>query len=328
MGRAVLIAFALAALCVNAANGLPDFSAKSRTSTASATTFHKKAQHPANHATGRVSGHKSAQASTRKHAAGRDVLRESRGRPSRTHSAAKLYPTRKSHSVAEFHPATERYAAHRQAVARAVSLRTARAATPSPLRGSYESLERQNEKTEDDNLERIEDDGDLADRIERKMLVPVPASAALIVNGNLPGNYRYCRPWTAQFLTDLARSHAAQFHRPLEVSSAVRTVAYQKRLMQTNGNATAAEGEVASPHLTGATIDIVKHGMSRQEMGWMRSRLLWLQQSGMIDVEEEFKQACFHITVYKNYEPPQPVLTGNPKQRKPAQPAQIATRGR
>jgi hypothetical protein len=122
MGRAVLIAFALAALCVNAANGLPDFSAKSRTSTASATTFHKKAQHPANHATGRVSGHKSAQASTRKHAAGRDVLRESRGRPSRTHSAAKLYPTRKSHSVAEFHPATERYAAHRHAVARAVSL--------------------------------------------------------------------------------------------------------------------------------------------------------------------------------------------------------------
>ena len=156
-------------------------------------------------------------------------------------------------------------------------------------------------RPEDDNLERIEDDDDLADRIARQMLVPFPLSAALTVNGNLPENYRYCRPWTARFLADLARVHAAAFHRPLEVSSAVRTVAYQKRLMETNGNAAAAEGDIASPHLTGATIDIAKQGMSRQEMGWMRSRLLRLQQAGKIDVEEEFQQACFHITVYKSY---------------------------
>ena len=197
---------------------------------------------------------------------------------------------------------------------------------PPPLRGSYASLERQNEKTENDNLERIEDDDDLADRIARNMLVPVPASASLIVNGKLPENYRYCRQWTAHFLTDLARAHAASFHRPLEVSSAVRTVEYQKRLMQTNGNATAAEGEIASPHLTGATIDIVKHGMSRQEMGWMRSRLLRLQQAGMIDVEEEFQQACFHITVYKSYLPLKPAKTGKPKHQRSPRPVQIVAR--
>ena len=199
--------------------------------------------------------------------------------------------------------------------------------TSSPLRGSFESLMRQNEKTEADSLERIEDEDDLADRIARKMLVPVPVSAALTVNGSLPENHRYCRPWTATFLADLARSHAAQFHRPLEVSSAVRTVEYQKRLMKTNGNATAAEGDIASPHLTGATIDIAKQGMSRQEMGWMRSRLLRLEEAGKIDVEEEFQQACFHITVYKSYAPPEPALTGKPKQRRSAQPVQIATRG-
>jgi hypothetical protein len=197
---------------------------------------------------------------------------------------------------------------------------------PPPLRGSYASLERQNEKTENDNLERIEDDDDLADRIARNMLVPVPASVSLIVNGNLPGNYRYCRPWTAHFLNDLARVHAAAFHKPLEVSSAVRTVEYQKRLMESNGNAAAAEGDVASPHLTGATIDIVKQGMSRQEMGWMRSRLLLLQQAGMIDVEEEFQQACFHITVYKSYLPLKPAVTGKPKRQRSPQPVQIVAR--
>lgn len=172
---------------------------------------------------------------------------------------------------------------------------------PPPLRGSYESLARQNEKSEADGLERIEDEDDLADRIARNMLVPVPASAALAVNGNLPGNYRYCRPWTASFLTDLARAHVAEFHRPLEVSSAVRTVEYQKRLMETNGNAAAAEGDIVSPHVTGATVDIAKQGLSRQEVGWMRSRLLALEQAGKIDVEEEFQQSCFHITVYKSY---------------------------
>jgi hypothetical protein len=196
------------------------------------------------------------------------------------------------------------------AVTKPASLSRKHAAMPPPMRGSLDSLERQNEKADDEGLERIEDEDDLADRIAHKLLVPVPASAALTVNGNLPENHRYCRPWTARFLADIARAHAAQFHGPLEVSSAVRTVAYQKRLMTVNGNAAAAEGDVVSPHLTGATIDIAKSELTRQEIGWMRSWLLPLQSAGKIDVEEEFQQACFHITVYKSYVP-----------RKPANPA-------
>lgn len=175
-----------------------------------------------------------------------------------------------------------------------------------PLRGSHESLVRQNEKSEAEGLERIEDDDDLNDRIAHKMLVPVPVSASLAINGNLPENRRYCRPWTAAFLSDLANAHEAEFHKPFEVSSAVRTVAYQKQLMRVNGNAAPAEGDIASPHLTGGTIDIAKQGMSRKEIAWMRSALLPLQQAGMIDVEEEFQQSCFHITVYKSYKPEEP----------------------
>ena len=36
-------------------------------------------------------------------------------------------------------------------------------------------------------------------------------------------------------------------------------------------------------------------------MLWMRNQLLGYQNAGVIDVEEEFHQRCFHITVYKNY---------------------------
>jgi len=199
---------------------------------------------------------------------------------------------------------------------------------PPPLRGSRESLARQNEKSEADGLERIEDDDDLRDRIAHKMLVPVPVSAKLTVSGDLPQDRRYCRPWAALFLSDLARAHAIQFQRPLIVSSAVRTVEYQKLLMEINGNAAAAEGDIVSPHVTGATVDIAKNGLNRQELGWLRRWLLPLQTAGKIDVEEEFQQACFHITVYKSYAPPKPPPTRKPSRKRPAPPAQIASRGR
>jgi hypothetical protein len=173
---------------------------------------------------------------------------------------------------------------------------------PAPLRGSHESLVHQNVMAEADGLERILDDADLEDRISHGSLVPVPASAGLHVNTDLPENRRYCRPWTAKFLADFARAHSARFAGgALEVTSAVRTVEYQRRLRMINGNAAAADGDVASPHLTGGTIDIAKQGMSAREIGWMRAWLIPLEQQGKIDVEEEFRQSCFHISVYKSY---------------------------
>ena len=196
---------------------------------------------------------------------------------------------------------------------------------PSPLKGSFESLARQNERMEADGLERILDEDDLTSRIEQKLLVPIPASSTLTINSDLSENHRYCRPWTANFLADLSRTHAAMFHKPIEISSAVRTVEYQQRLMRTNGNAAAAEGDIVSPHLTGGTVDIVKQGMSRQELAWMRNHLLAMQTAGMIDVEEEFRQACFHVTVYKNYITPQPDLIPTPPHRRPAPASEVAS---
>jgi hypothetical protein len=173
------------------------------------------------------------------------------------------------------------------------------------LRGSHESLVHQNEMAEADGLERILDDADLNDRINQGSLVPVPVSAGLAINPQLPENRRYCRPWTAKFLLDLAQAHSARFNgAALEVTSAVRTVEYQRQLRHINGNAAAADGDIASPHLTGGTIDIAKYGMTAREIGWLRAWLIPLEQQGKIDVEEEFRQSCFHISVYKNYTDP------------------------
>ena len=207
------------------------------------------------------------------------------------------------------------------------SLAIPRGAMPAPLKGSLASLERQNDLLAAEGLERIENEDDLAARIANHLLVPLPVSDALTVNPNLPENHRYCRPWTARFVADLAREHDAIFHRPLEISSAVRTVEYQRRLMRINGNAAPAEGDVVSPHLTGATIDIAKEGLTRDEMKWMRHRLLEIENQGKIDVEEEFQQACFHITVYKTYAPPRTrkrSVHPQPEETQPAAPEEAA----
>jgi hypothetical protein len=175
---------------------------------------------------------------------------------------------------------------------------------PPPLRGSREILLHQNEVADREGLERIQNDADLLDMRNKHMLVPLPTSYALDVDERLPENRRYTRPWTAQFLANMARAHYAHFHTPLQVNSAVRTVEFQEHLLHINGNAAPAEGDTASPHLTGQAVDIAKHGLSRTEIAWMRGYLLPLIQEGKIDVEEEFQQACFHISVYKKYLPP------------------------
>jgi hypothetical protein len=174
---------------------------------------------------------------------------------------------------------------------------------PAALKGSHEILLHQNEMADHDGLDRIQDDDDLLRLRQAKLLVAVPISAGLQSDERLPQNRRFCRPWTAQFLTALAKAHYAKFHTSLQVNSAVRTVEFQERLLLTNGNAAPAGGETASPHLTGQAIDLAKHGLSLTEIAWLRGYLLPLVQAGKVDVEEEFQQACFHISVYRKYLP-------------------------
>jgi hypothetical protein len=174
---------------------------------------------------------------------------------------------------------------------------------PPAMKGSHEILVHQNEMADRDGLIRVQDDADLERLRGEKELVALPVSAALEVDERLPVNRRYCRPWTAQFLATLARAHYERFHTPLQVNSAVRTVEFQERLRYTNGNAAPAEGETASPHLTGQAVDLAKHGLSMTEIAWLRGYLMPLVQQGKVDVEEEFQQSCFHVSVYKKYMP-------------------------
>jgi hypothetical protein len=176
-------------------------------------------------------------------------------------------------------------------------------AGPAPLRGSHDILIHQNLMADDEGLERIQNDDDL-DRLRAGHdLVDFEESRSLRINPELPWNRRCARVWTVKFAQDLAAAFYAKFDQPLQVNSAARSVDYQLRLTHVNGNAAGIEGEAASPHLTGQAIDLGKRGMNRAQLAWMRAHLLPLIEAGQIDVEEEFRQACFHISVYRSYLP-------------------------
>jgi Family of unknown function (DUF5715) len=171
-----------------------------------------------------------------------------------------------------------------------------------PLKGSRESMLRQNERTFGDDLERIEDDDQLQLLTENKELVDLPEGDSVRIAANLPVERRYCRPWTRTFLDDMSHEYYNEFGQPLQVNSAVRTVKVQKKLRRRNRNAAMVDGDVASPHLTGAALDIARRGMTKAQITWMRDYLVNLRDAGQIDVAEEFRTRCFHITVYKEYE--------------------------
>jgi hypothetical protein len=172
--------------------------------------------------------------------------------------------------------------------------------------GSHDMLVRQNEVLDSLELPRIANDEELAVLEEAEELVPVENSASLVVAANLPENRRYCRSWTRDFVEDLGEAYYREFHRPIVVTSLVRTMDQQKKLRRYNHNAAPEEGETASTHLAGVTVDILKRGMTRAQHNWLDRYFLPLQQAGLIDPIEERRQPVFHVVVFKTYSEGQP----------------------
>ena len=169
------------------------------------------------------------------------------------------------------------------------------------FRPSRESLLLQNQEIDRMDLPRIQDDAELEQLKASEDLVPIVAGTSLRFDPRLDPERRYCRPWTREFLDDLSTAYYEQFHGQIQVNSAVRTVKVQKKLRRHNRNAAPAEGEIASSHLAGLTVDIQRRGLSREQIKWMQTYMLPLKEQGLIEPEEERHQWVFHVMVSGRY---------------------------
>jgi hypothetical protein len=170
------------------------------------------------------------------------------------------------------------------------------------FRPTPESLYIQNEEIDRLDLPRIQDDAQLQSLEESGDLLEIVPSEALRIAPQLPEDRRYCRPWTLNFLNDLSDDFHTQFGAQIQVNSAVRTVKVQKKLRRHNRNAAPAEGDRASSHLAGITVDIQRRGMTNEQIRWVEQYLVPLKEMGLIEPEEERHQWVFHIMVSDRYD--------------------------
>jgi hypothetical protein len=169
------------------------------------------------------------------------------------------------------------------------------------FRPSHESLLLQNAEINRLDLPRIQDDDELEALKVSGALLPIRASDTLRFDPRLDPSRRYSRPWTRDFTEDIGQAYFHRFHQQIQVNSAVRTVKVQKKLRRHNRNAAPADGDTASSHLAGVTVDLQRRGMSKEQVRWMEHYLFYMKALGLVEPEEERHQWVFHIMVSGRY---------------------------
>jgi hypothetical protein len=170
-----------------------------------------------------------------------------------------------------------------------------------PLVARPHRLRRESAAAVRDRLSRMRDLATV-ERFRRSgLLVGVPLRTETYYVEGVGTRLRVARPWTRQFVEQLARAFHDLFGQPLRITSLTRTTARQRALLRTNPSAAPARGPVQSTHLTGAAVDISKRALSDTEIDWLRIVLRRLAADGMVHVAEEFHEPHFHVLVRKRY---------------------------
>ncbi|MGH7277457.1 MAG: DUF5715 family protein, partial [Candidatus Rokuibacteriota bacterium] len=169
------------------------------------------------------------------------------------------------------------------------------------LRARVGHLRVENAAAARDDLSRMRD-LDMVRRFRRaELLVPLPAETSTYYVAGVASSLRVARPWTKRFVEQLAAALHGLFGTRLRVTSLTRTMTLQLALRRTNANAAPARGPVWSTHLTGASVDISRHALSREATVWLRTVLRRLSANGVVHAIEEFREPHFHVLVRRRY---------------------------
>jgi D-alanyl-D-alanine dipeptidase len=131
--------------------------------------------------------------------------------------------------------------------------------------------------------------------IEAEELESIPQNKALAVSRALPKDRSYVLPRVNVFLLELSADFYVTFGTALTVDSAVRSASVQRRLRRFNASAAPVDGETASSHEAGCTVDLSRR-LTRAQQHWLEYRLAYYEYAQQrIIVEQE--RNCFHIMV-------------------------------
>ena len=173
-------------------------------------------------------------------------------------------------------------------------------ADPFPsLKGSQDSMIRQNLQADLEGLPRVENDKQLEAFKRSGHFVPLPENSTIRIDPRLNEKWRWVHPRAKDALLNWAKAFHAEFRSFFQINSAVRTVERQEYLDKKNANAAPPYGSTASSHLTGSTIDITKLKVPPPQVRWGRKFFLHMEKGGLVEATEEKYQAVFHIMVFR-----------------------------
>ncbi len=183
----------------------------------------------------------------------------------------------------------------------ATKKKSAKSAPKPSLRGSKAVARQQNTQADKERLTRLADEKQLEKFIKAGILVAIPENLYVTIDPRLDKTYRYCRPWTRDFLNDLGKAHYNAFKKPIRVNSAVRPISRQTTLRKRNSNAAPTIGPYRSSHPTASTVDIAKGENAQWFRDYLRNNMRNKKKERVLTVVEEWKQPVFHVMVFKNY---------------------------
>ncbi|MBX6362994.1 MAG: hypothetical protein IRZ00_03920 [Gemmatimonadetes bacterium] len=151
------------------------------------------------------------------------------------------------------------------------------------LRGSHDSMVRQNQAAQENNYAFARDEQQIHELIGRNELVEVRPSQELAFKGV---SYAYARPVVREFVERLAHDYHEACDTPLVVTSLVRPLSRQPR-----------NASPLSVHPAGMAVDMHIPPLPACRI-WLEKRLLALEARGVIDVTRERRPPHFHVAVY------------------------------
>jgi len=126
----------------------------------------------------------------------------------------------------------------------------------------------------------------------------------------------FIRPEAREVLSEIAHSYKEKFNRPLPITSLVRPEQYQKRLSETNANATRIS---MPPHATGLAFDVYNYYMTSAEQQFLMSLIAKLKGEGRVEALRE-KRDHIHVFVFPDGRPPEEKLVAKEINQKGAKP--------
>jgi hypothetical protein len=115
----------------------------------------------------------------------------------------------------------------------------------------------------------------------------------------------YLRPPARDTLLELAAGYDEKFHRPLPVTSLVRTLAYQRQLGETNPNATRIS---IPPHTTGLAFDVYDHYMNGPEQDALMDMVAQLEKDGRVEALRENRDHIHMLAFPDGRRPPETLI--------------------